>query len=128
MPEIRSGNVLHSREAVKTEILTQHTHYGGYWFFLIFGGVMALLFASMVIGLIVDAIKGEAGGDSIVGVVVCAIITAGLLWILVYTIAQGPETTYKAKITDFNVVYEKGYEIIEKDGELYTIRESEAVN
>jgi hypothetical protein len=87
-----------------------------------------LLFGSVVIAIIVSAIKGEANSDSILGAVVLAIITAGLAWLLIYKIAQGPQTTYKAKITDFNVVYEKGYEIVDKDGELYTIRESEAVN
>jgi hypothetical protein len=113
------------KEAVKTEILTQHTNYGEYWSFLIFIGSLSLLIAGTVVALTVSAIKGEVSGDGILGAVVLAIITALCVWGFVFTIAQGPETTYKAKITDFNVVYEKGYEIIEKDGELYTIRESE---
>jgi nicotinamide mononucleotide (NMN) deamidase PncC len=113
------------KEAVKTEILTQHTHYGEYVFILIVAGAMALLFGGIVIALVGAAIKNGIGDGDIIGSIFCAVIAAVCVWAFVLTIAQRPDVTYKAKITDFNVVYENGYEIIEKDGELYTIRESE---
>jgi hypothetical protein len=87
---------------------------------------LTLFFGSIVVAIIANVVTNTASGGEVVGALVCAVFSGLFIWMFVGATAQGPETTYKAKITDFNVVYEKGYEIIEKDGELYTIRESEA--
>ena len=40
-------------------------------------------------------------------------------------IKDGPDRTFQATITDFNEVYNNGYEIVDRDGKIYTLRESE---
>ena len=41
-------------------------------------------------------------------------------------IKAGPTVQYKAIITDFNEVYNNGYEIIDREGNIYILQESEA--
>lgn len=37
------------------------------------------------------------------------------------TVHEGVHVQYKATITDFNVVHDKGFEIIDRKGDLYTL-------
>lgn len=108
------------------EILSQTTHWGSYVFLLILLGAVALGCAAVLLALISEIVRGEVYGEYIAGFVVALVF--GIVGILGFidVIKDGPPVEYKALITDFNEVYTQGYEIIERDGKLYTISESEA--
>ncbi|MDF1511098.1 MULTISPECIES: hypothetical protein [Bacillaceae] len=94
------------------EILAETTHWGIYWFILIIIGAVTLVCALGIMSVIVEWAKYGMEGEFIYGIY--------------DTVSSGPDVTYKALITDFNEVYEQGYEIVDQDGKIYTIRESEA--
>ena len=91
---------------------------------LCFGFAMAsLIFAILAIGCLITDEYGEL--SKIFLTFVCLCVTAAVISYLVWrqTMYEFPE--YKVTISDdvsFNELYEK-YEIVEQEGEIYTIRE-----
>lgn len=108
------------------EILTETTHWGSYVFVLIF--LFALILVSLVVItlIITDWAKSEGDASNVIAFVL--FLTVGALSCLGINnvVSSGPDVIYKALITDFNDVYEQGYEIVDQDGKIYTLRESEA--
>lgn len=105
------------------EILSESTEWASFIFLTALISIMALL-AWYVVGLFITY-KYKEVIDYAFGAVftfVAVIATLGVIAI----IDAGPDTYYKATITDFNEVYEQGYEIVEQDGKIFTLRESEA--
>lgn len=64
-------------------------------------------------------------GDYYISLIAGFLFTAAIGVFLAYGSYQmykdGAEVTYKATITDFNEVYDKGYEIVDREGEIYTL-------
>lgn len=107
------------------EILAESVGWGDYYFFLSVCTIGALVFGSFIVRAVVmyAQLKSFTSDDFfplifIVGLTV--LFAAGAYGIQ----KEGPEITYEAKITDFNEVYESGYEIVSKHGSLYTIRKT----
>lgn len=89
------------------EILATNTDYFG----VVFGGLVALA----TVFIIVMAIWTKEWGALWVALLIGSFSGAMILGI-------GIEVTYDAVITDFNEVYDQGYEIISQKGKLVTLR------
>lgn len=105
------------------EILSQTTSWFEYIFAIVALGGFSLLLIVVFIGFLLTSYKHPSDVTAGIGIFIAIIAFAGLT---VMGVNQGPDVTYKATITDFNEVYTQGYEIIGKDGKIYTLRESEA--
>lgn len=103
------------------EILSQTTHWGLFTVVLIIAIIAALIMLLSAICGIVKVTKFNVLQDYI-ETGICFILTALFAIATVVIIQQGPDVTYKAKITDFNSVYKHGYEVIDHDGKLYTLK------
>ncbi|MDQ0154950.1 hypothetical protein [Robertmurraya andreesenii] len=108
------------------EILSQTTNWGVYVFLLMIFGGLALAFSVGLIAIIIDVVSGQGSSEHFFGGILAIGVAVISVLVAVDVVRDGPDITYKATITDFNEVYTQGYEIIEKDGNLYTLRESEA--
>lgn len=93
--------------------------------FLVLLSVILLVFALIVLSLMALAIKEEDYLPALVMFLFSAVIGALAVTGFDSEFSEKPPH-YEVKITDFNEVYEKGYEIIDKRGEIYVIKESEA--
>lgn len=63
------------------------------------------------------------GGSIAIGVVICM---CALIIGCIHNFVPNNETTYyKATITDFNEVYERGYEVVDNEGKIYTLKKKE---
>lgn len=100
------------------EILSTTTHWGEYWFLIIVIATGIFLAGSFVIGILLD------DRDPVLVVLLTIILVIGIA-LIVDVVKTGPDQIYLAKIHDFNEVYQNGYEIVDRDGKLYTLRESE---
>ncbi len=103
------------------EILSQSTDW---WIFIplmiLFAGASVFFGAASAYGIYLMFREGPGDGNLIATVVV-SVITAFLITITVLGIKEGPYVTYKAIVTDYNVVYDEGYEIISTDGKIVTL-------
>lgn len=109
------------------EILSETTHWISYLLVTIGSSVVGILFILGFIGMIYARIRGDymTFGDYIGGIL-CACLGVLLATAAIATFQMGPEKSYTATISDFNEVYEQGYEIERQIGKLYILSESEA--
>jgi hypothetical protein len=103
------------------EIVAETVLWGRYFSLIIISIALLTLTAILLIGEFV----GEDPPD-LLFVILGAVITFVNISNIAYTVDKGPETQYKATITDFNEVYSQGYEIVGREGDLYILQESEA--
>lgn len=94
------------------ELLTTHVSY------------TAAVLLSVVFGIVlVVGIKGVfEKGVHVVPRVLSGIIVLLALSFLVFVWADPQYVTYDAIITDWNVVHDQGYEVIEQNGKIVTLR------
>lgn len=109
------------------EILAVTTHWFSYLLPLLFLGGVTLISIIAVVAEIGDWIKEKSvDTEAIVPAIVVALIIALFSGFLYAVIKHGPDKTYDAKVTDFNEVYNKGYIVKGKRGDLYQLEKSEA--
>ena len=89
------------------EILATNTNYFG----VVFGGIIAVI---ALLVLIAAVCTREWG--ALWGALLFTVFSAAMVFVV------GIEVTYDAVITDFNEVYEQGYEIISQNGKIVTLR------
>lgn len=96
------------------EILAETTHWVP---FLAITALFIGFGVYITIDLILHLLKRKFILASLIGMVF-------VLWSVVFIrlITVGPDVTYKATITDFNEVYHNGYEIVDREGEIYILR------
>lgn len=99
------------------EILEEVVHWGVYCFNL----VVLLVGLSTVLTLTYLSIVERMLSASFLGTLVAILMAL----VLVIAVNNGPRTTYKSVITDFNEVYEQGYKVEYKDGEFYILSKME---
>lgn len=102
------------------DILATVEHTTIFWIGTILYGAVAVLF--VVLGSLANLTgnkQDKIGGLFLLGISILFFFVS----FNVYT--TGPRVTYKAKVTDFNVVYDKGYEVTDQEGEIYTLKKKE---
>lgn len=82
--------------------------------------IIGLVFAVIVLGLIIDSIKDENITPLFLAVGF-SILAAFCIFAFVSSLDHKMVYEYKVTITDFNEVHEKGYEIIDQEGKIYTV-------
>jgi hypothetical protein len=103
------------------EILSTTTLWGEHWFLIVIMGAVVICIASLAVGIFFE----DSGSERYVYVGILTLLLAAGLTMLINLVKDGPDRTFQAIITDFNEVYTNGYEIVERDGKIYTLRESE---
>ena len=83
----------------------------GIWFFI------ALIGVAMIANSIIE---GRFKSELLMGLIILS-----LSMFVLFRIKDIDNTEYKVIITDFNEVYNNGYEIVDKDGQIYTVRKSD---
>lgn len=89
------------------EILATNYDYSAY----ALGGILLLL-------ALFAFIAAFAAFDAHIFALAVLLLIASIVWIFVI----GEEVTYDAIVTDWNEVIEQGYEIVEQNGEIVTLR------
>ena len=118
---IAPANV-NTKRGDNVEILSQTTHWWEFIFGSVFIGIILLFSVFLSIGGILTVIYDDRSIADVILTLLYAISAIGLSIILFSYILTGPDVTYKAKVTDFNAVYHNGYEIVNHNGKLYTLR------
>jgi len=109
------------------EILAENVDRGEFLLLLGFLGVVGAFFVIIFFAGVAMSISLKSfTSEDFFGLLIGAGISALCIFAFIAVYKSGPNITYEAKVTDFNEVYESGYEIVSKHGSLYTIRESEA--
>ncbi|WP_102271281.1 hypothetical protein [Cytobacillus massiliigabonensis] len=93
-----------------------------------FGTFVGVITGLLAIVLLCAAIAAFYDSEFGIGLLALLVVTATGLFSYVAiseSIVKSP-TQYEVRITDYNVIYEKGYEIIEKRGDIHVIQKSEA--
>ena len=100
---------------------------GQFWYLVLVFGGFTIYFLLSTLKLSYLIIKEKKGIDSDVLKVIGALtIVVGIVGGLTFAIySSGAQVYYKAKITDFNVIHENGYEIVDQEGEIYTLKKME---
>lgn len=94
------------------EILATNVSYAGGVFF-------GILFSAVLI----YALWGVFAKDSEIPIRILSVCLAAVALFGVIKVVDSPSvTTYDAIITDWNEVYEQGYEVIETNGQIVTLR------
>ena len=89
------------------EILATNTNYFG----IVFGGIIAVI----ALLVLIAAVWTKEWGALWPALLFSAISAAMIFGV-------GVEVTYDAVVTDFNEVYEQGYEIMSQNGKIVTLR------
>ena len=103
------------------EIVAETVLWGQYFTLIIFCNSLLTVATILLIGEFV----GEDPPD-LLFVILGAVITFVIISNIAYMVNKGPETQYKAIITDFNEVYSQGYEIVGHEGGVYILKRSDA--
>jgi 4-hydroxybenzoate polyprenyltransferase len=103
------------------EIVAETVLWGRYFALII--ALIALLTLTAI--LLIGEFVGE-DPPSLWFVMLGAVIAFVIISDIAYAVNKGPETQYKAIITDFNEVYSQGYEIVDREGGIYILKESDA--
>jgi hypothetical protein len=105
-------------EILNTEVITEA---GGSGLIFIPLGILAMLIGAVVL---IAALEAAEGGIALIGLLV---VIAGIL--VVYHLHDVGETSYKQYeviVEDFNEIYDNGYEIVDQDGKIVTIKKEGA--
>lgn len=107
------------------EIVAETTLWGEF----ISAMIVIVIIAGVMIGLAATFISEIVKYRSLMDFVFAILSTLGAVFAVLLMISGfyvGPSEQYKAIVSDYNEVYEQGYEIVGREGELSILRESEA--
>jgi hypothetical protein len=103
------------------EVLATITGTGTYYFLLCtFIVFIAILFCVFISG-VVHVVQYGLDIDALSGMLALVILMSMLTFFTFDIYSDGPQVKYKAKITDFNEVYNNGYKVVSHEGEIYTL-------
>lgn len=82
-------------------------------------------FSLIALGFLVHQLIKIKKGNADWGRIFLSAALVMLISLFIYNVAravnEGVKEEYKATITDFNEVHDKGYEIVDREGEIYTL-------
>lgn len=99
------------------EILAETVYTGFHYGTIALGVILSLLTSLITVGLVYMAISDRDGGAALASLITVA-VAALFVWGTYDVIKTGPVVEYTAKVTDYNEVYEQGYEILRHEGKL----------
>lgn len=97
------------------EILAENVEWGPYVVFIV---LSAIFLAVSVLAWISVSVHGGKTFEKVFS----GIMAVLSLTILIMFIQEDPLVSYDAIVTDYNEVYENGYEVIEQNGDITTLR------
>lgn len=104
------------------EILSQTNHYFEFYGYLLILLVFCLFFGGCTVAFYYSIFKEKDYSlNTISGTVVFTIMTIVLICGLVLTINENVRITYKAKVSDWNEVYDQGYKVVERNDNTVTL-------
>lgn len=108
------------------EILMEGKEMADFVFQLVFIGYVAVLFGAFSVSFFVDWLKKRNNKSEVkFGSIVCGLIALLFMFLGLSMYNDGATEYYKVKITDFNEVFEQGYEIVDQEGKIYKIVKSD---
>ena len=106
------------------EILATNEFVGQFWFEYILMCILTFGFFGMTVLCINILCKQFAWGGVIVAILFLAMaLTFAFMGNNRYE--EGIEIEHKVLITDYNEVYDKGYEVVEQEGDIFTIKKKD---
>jgi hypothetical protein len=105
------------------EILAENT----LWFEHIASIIISLGIAALTWSIVIGCfVKVVSDGFEPIDLTVLLFLFIAIVATLgvIYGIKVGPEKQYEAIVTDYNEVYENGYEVVDKRGEIVILREA----
>lgn len=107
------------------KILNETVLWGTYIFNIAVISTIGFFTAFLAFGLIYAMIKKhEFDFSSFVGACIFSIVATFCAGAVTITYKDGAETEYLAKVTDWNKVYEQGYEVVSQEGKLYVLKKT----
>lgn len=103
------------------KILAENIHWGTYYSITTIASILCLLTLFMTVALLIEAVKDKSA-ELAFGSVLYFAITVLIAVMLSFELVAGPTISYEAIVTDYNEVYENGYEVIEQNGDITTLR------
>lgn len=104
------------------EIIAENTIWWAFIVMLTLLIAFAGIFITVFIYGLVDTLRKGWDAESIIALVLLFILSALSIAGSVEAIIDGPPVEYKAIVTDWNAVYDGGYEVIDIDGKIVTLR------
>lgn len=103
------------------EILYTTEHVLEYWGFIVLAVMLLLLFGSLMFVGLFNLIKEKDYSEDLGATIICAIFSSVLVASLIMLINQDVRVTSDVKVTDWNEVYEQGYEVVKQKGDIVTV-------
>ena len=104
------------------EILSQSTGWFEHLFLLTTVGALSVFMVLGAIGgFLVYFTESKKISDLFLALL-AALVGALLIWGFALMLQSGPPIEYKAIVTDWNAVYDAGYEVVGIDGKIVTLR------
>lgn len=100
------------------EILSENVLYGEFVFFIVIVIAIALLTLILTVIALIDVIKRGRKSDAKSALIAFSIVATIFTTATIGGFIVGPTIEYTALITDYNEVYEQGYEVLRQDGKM----------
>ncbi|WP_096436533.1 hypothetical protein [Alteribacter populi] len=108
------------------EILAESVSNTEFWLGVIFGSFFGPVFTGLIVLYTVIMIIERKFDSEALGAIFIFTVFSTAGWLGIYFgITSEPTVTYEVIITDYNEVYEQGYEITGNRGEIYEVREAD---
>lgn len=104
-------------------ILSESTQWGAYYGEVILAGTLAVL---TLLFVILSAYIAQSRKDTIAAFIAILFVSAPIVLTIMSVNAykEGPSVEVKAVVADWNEVYANNYEVIGREGEIYTLKEA----
>lgn len=103
------------------EILAVVENNGAFYGVIIFMSLLILILIGVIYGYVSDMIKGK-NLNRIGGTLFAFLVLILFVTLMIFTIKEGKPKTYKAIVTDFNEVYNKGYKVVDQEGKIFILK------
>jgi len=87
--------------------------------------VFFLMFLLPIVILLIEGVKKRFSFGVVLFMSLCLVAVALAATGIIHSFKSGVEIEYKATVTDFNEVYNNGYEIINQEGKIYTLKKQQ---
>lgn len=103
------------------EILSETRLMGDFVYGIVLCSVITLVGVILTIAFLTTYLTEKRRISDLLLTIGAAIATALIAWISVDVLSGGPDVEYKAIVTDWNAVYDRGYKVVETEGKIVTL-------
>lgn len=86
-----------------------------------YGTAFSLIALGFLVFQLIKIKKGTSDWSRVFLSIALVMLISFFAYSTVRAVNEGVKEEYKATITDFNEVHDKGYEIVDREGEIYTL-------